>query len=108
MAAVTYKCHCGRTWRRVLSPPPETDICQCGGLAKREFLGVSSITYEIRDRYRGVKIRQDLMRQLRDRSHDHTMKHRVDDVISAQGLKAAKEMGYLNEKGGKKTKWDEI
>lgn len=86
----------------------DKENCKCGKFGKRIFTsGNAPIIYEIRDKYRGVRMRQDLNRQTKERSHQHALKYKVDEIVSTYGTELARKAGYLNENGGKKTAFDE-
>lgn len=109
MGVTVYTCRCGREWRKICRGKPRTyDECACGRTAQRIFSAPSApVVYEVRDRYRGVTMRQDLMRQTRDRSRAHTLRYHVDEIIDRVGPEIAQRAGYLNSDGSKKRRIDE-
>lgn len=99
---------CKDDWSCIIRGDKVSLCPKCGVQGTRVYTPPNNpVMYEIRDTYRGIKIRQDLMRQVTKRSHEHTLNHCVDDIIASHGIDAAKKAGYLNEKGSKKTVFDE-
>lgn len=107
MGLFTYKC-CDSEWK-VIVRGTESVLCPtCNQQAQKVFNPPHvPVIYEIKDKYRGVRVRQDLNRQAADRSHQHTVKYKIGDIVADHGIDAAKKAGYLNEKGSKKTAFDE-
>ena len=109
MGLFRFNCEvCKEEWTIILRGEKASSCPKCGKTGERVFKAPNMpIVYEIRDKYRGVKMRQDLMRQVTKRSHEHTLKHEADEIISKHGIDIAKKAGFLNEKGSKKTIFDE-
>lgn len=99
---------CDMEWAKILRGEKKSDCPTCGKPGMRIYNPPNvPVVYETRDKYRGVKMRQDLMRQLVKRSHEHTLRHCADDIIAEHGIDAAKKAGLLNGNGSKKTTIDE-
>ena len=94
---------------RVLAKPRARPKCpSCKKQGKRIYRSNNPpVVYEIKNKYRGVRQRKDLMRQAVKRSHDHSLKYLVDEMVAKHGIDAVKKAGYLNAKGGHKTVFDE-
>ena len=109
MGLFQFKCvSCEKEWKIILRGEKVSLCSKCGVYGKRIFNPPNTpIVYEIRDKYRGVRMRQDQMRQVVQRSHEHSIKHESDEIIGKHGIDIAKKAGYLNEKGSKKTIFDE-
>lgn len=111
MGLFKFECEKCGDFSKILRGTKKKDVYKCpscGKLSKRIYNPPNMpIVYEVRDKYRGTKVRQDLMRQLVKRSHEHALTHEADDVINKHGFDAAKKAGFLNEKGSKKTVFEE-
>ena len=99
---------CDREWSKILRESRTASCPYCKVDGVRIYNPPNTpVVYEIRDTYRGVRMRQDLMRQLVKRSHEHTLTHNIDEIVERNGIDAAKKAGYLDEKGAKKKVIDE-
>lgn len=109
MGLFQFKCNvCNELWKVILRGDKVSLCPNCGENGSRIFNPPNPpIVYEIRDKYRGVRMRQDQMRQVVQRSHEHSIKHESDEIIAKHGVDIARKAGYLNEKGSKKTIFDE-
>lgn len=107
MGLFRFEC-CGEQWVAILRGEQISVCKKCGQGGMRVYSPPTvPVVYEIRDNYRGTKMRQDMNRQAAERSHKHAIMYESTNIIAEHGLDAAKKAGYLNEKGSKKTLFDE-
>lgn len=59
----------------------------------------SVLAKETTDEYRGKSNIQGLSDKLKDRSHDHFVKHDLPRIIATQGKEYAIRQGFINEEG---------
>ena len=78
----------------------ETHICEiCGrGTLLRELpLNISSTTYEVKDKLRGIQHPKNLEKQLKVRMNNHHDRHEIEEKIDRHGLNDAKKFGWTKK-----------
>lgn len=106
MPIYNYRCEgCGREkqeFRPINTsiPGPNCDECKVE-MEKIPSVPMPTIIHE-KAGQKGKNVRRGVTTQLKERSHEHFVKHEMDDLIQEHGVNNAKDFGWLDRKSGKK------
>lgn len=78
-------------------------ICEkCKTKMKKRIGKPKKTIVKTRSKVTGKNITENVTEELKKRSHDHFMKHEMEDLIAEHGRETAERLGWVDKKTGKK------